>query len=255
MPFTLSHPAAVSLLWPVARRARLPLAALATGAMSPDFEFLLRLQPLARWSHSPAGVFTFCLPASLVVLAAWELVARAPTRHLLGFRDAARPAAPRRGWWARAAVGVVLGAATHLAWDGVTHDGYWGVRLVPALRAPALFVGGGGVPWFNVLQHMSTVGGGLVVLGWLAREWRDAGAPAVLARSPWRWLVLVTLAGVALGAGLWNGARWSAEAGYWAAQLWLGRVAVAAMLGLALALLAFSVAHQLLRRPVDLPAA
>jgi hypothetical protein len=154
-------------------------------------------------------------------------------------------------WWTRAAVGIVLGAATHLVWDGFTHGGYWGADLIPALRAPTPLLG---VPWFNVLQHVSTIAGGLVVLVWGAREARQSGGLGVLARSAWRWLVILAVASVALAGGLWNGARLSAESGYWAVQLWLGRVAVAALLVFGLALLAYSVAHHLVRRTGHAPA-
>ena len=222
--------------------------------MAPDFEFFLHLRPLARWSHSLDGLITFCLPVGLLVLALWELIVREPIRHLLGFpldahRELRGPAS-----WLRASVALVLGAATHLLWDGFTHGGYWGVQLVPALRATALSAGGRDVPWFNVLQHVSTAVGGLVVLGWMAREARRAGALDVFAQSGWRWLVVLMLASAALAVGLWNGALWGAAAGYWGVQVWLGRVAVAALLGLGLALLAYSVAHRLARRAGNAPA-
>ena len=254
MPFTLSHPAAVALLGPVARRGRLPLAALAIGAMSPDFEFFLHLRPLARWSHSLPGLITFCLPAGLLVLAVWELVARDPVRHLLGFRTDRRRDRQGLDWWWRAALGVVLGAATHLVWDGFTHGGYWGVQLVPALRTTALSVGERNIPWFNVLQHLSTAVGGCVVLAWGAREAARAGAHSVFARSAWRWLVVVAAVAFSITVGLWNGARWGLGAGFFGVQVWLGRVAVAALLGLGVALLVYSVAHRIARSAGNAPA-
>ena len=254
MPFTLSHPAAVALLAPLARRAQLPLAALAIGAMVPDFEFFIHLRPLARWSHSVVGLITFCLPVGLLVLGAWELIVREPIRHLLGFPPNAHSELRGPSWWARASLALVLGAATHLLWDGFTHGGYWGVQLIPALRTTALTVGGRTVPWFNVLQHVSTVVGGLVVLGWVGREASRTGALGVFVRSGWRWLVILAIACTALAVGLWNGARWGAAEGYWGVQVWLGRVAVAALLGFALALLAYSVVHRLVGRAGRLPA-
>ena len=137
MPFTLSHPALVAALWPVVRRAQLPLAAVAIGAMTPDFEFFLHLRPYGPWGHSLAGLVTFCAPAGLAVLAAWELVVRDPTRDLLGL-----------------------------------------------------------------------------------------------------------VAGAGLAVGLWNGTQRDGGDGYWDTQLWLGRIAVGAMLGCALALLGFAVAYR-----------
>ena len=253
MPFTLSHPAAVALLSPLIRRARLPFAALVIGTMSPDFEFFLHLRPLARWSHSLAGLVTFCLPAGLLTVAMWELVAREPLRHLLGFPPHPHQGPEGLGWWVRAGVGVVLGAATHLLWDGFTHGGYWGVALIPGLRAPALSLGDRVIPWFNLLQHASTAVGGLGVLAWATREARRAGALDVLARSAWRWLVIVAMIGSAVGVGLLNGARTGGMTGYWAVQAWVGRVAVAALAGFGVALIAYSIIHRVVRRPANVP--
>ncbi|HET7456508.1 MAG TPA: DUF4184 family protein, partial [Gemmatimonadaceae bacterium] len=84
MPFTLSHPAAAGALHPLVRRGWLPLSALVVGTMAPDFEYLIHLRPLALWGHSAVGLFAFCLPAGLAVLAAWELVVRDPVRGLIG---------------------------------------------------------------------------------------------------------------------------------------------------------------------------
>ena len=244
MPFTVSHAAAAAPLWPLVRRGHLPLAALAVGAMSPDFEYFLHLRTLALWSHSPLGLVAFCLPAGLLVLAAWELVARAPVRHLLALDAEPRPAPRDRRWWGRAAVAVVVGAATHVVWDSVTHPGYWVVRHVPALRVPTVSLGARPMPLFTLLDHLSTVVGGIAVVAWLGREMRRAGAWRVLGRSPWRWGALLALVGVALAAGLWNGTHPSVAAGAWRSQLWVARVAVGAMLGFGLALLALGVAHR-----------
>jgi hypothetical protein len=246
MPFTLSHPAAAAVFWPLVRRGRLPLSALVVGTMTPDFEFFLRLRPLSLWSHSLVGLVAFCLPVGLLVLAAWEWVAREPVRDLLGLRAEPRtwPPGAARGWWLRAAAAVLVGAVTHLTWDGFTHGGYWGAELVPALREPAFQVDGRGMPWFNLLQHASTLVGGLVVAGWLVREARHDEALHVVACAPWRWLVLAACGATAATLGLWNGARAAPAADYWTAQLWLGRAAVGAVLGLALALFAYGLARR-----------
>src|ERR1043166_8840756 len=101
MPFTLSHPAAGVPHWPVLRRLGLPLAAVAIGAMSPDFEYFIRLQTLALWGHSLVGLFVFCLPAGLVVLAGWELLVKDPTLDLLGLSDDRRAVRRDPTWWGR----------------------------------------------------------------------------------------------------------------------------------------------------------
>jgi hypothetical protein len=118
MPFTLSHPAAVAPLWPIARRFRLSLAALAIGAMVPDFEFFLHLRPAARWSHALVGVFTLHRAGALDRLrhSRWRqrtLVALA-LGALLGACSGWRLERPSNFWTlqvtiGRVAVGALLG--------------------------------------------------------------------------------------------------------------------------------------------------
>ena len=253
MPFTLSHPAAAAVVWPLVRRGTLPLAALVIGAMSPDFEFFLHLQPLARWSHSFAGLVGFCLPVGLLVYGVWELAMRGPTRHLLGLDAVAEVRRPQLGvsWMLRAAAAVLLGAMTHLAWDGFTHGGYWGAQVLPALRGTALSLNGRAIPWFNLLQHVSTAVGGLVVLAWLGRQLRRGDSPGALLRPSWRWAVLGGLLAVSLLAALLSGARGPAPSGYWSTQLWLGRAAVGAMLGFGVALSAYGAVRTLGRSTAE----
>ncbi|MGG6497508.1 UNVERIFIED_CONTAM: DUF4184 family protein, partial [Bacteroidetes bacterium 56_B9] len=85
----------------------------------------------------------------------------------------------RAGWWLRAGAAVVLGAATHVVWDGFTHAHGWAVDRLPALHATALVLGGRAIPWFNLLQHLSTVAGGALVLAWLGRRLQAAGSIAI----------------------------------------------------------------------------
>jgi Domain of unknown function (DUF4184) len=243
MPFTLSHPAAVGPLWPLARRLRLPLAALVIGAMAPDFEFFLHLRSEARWSHSLGGLFAFCLPVGVAVYLAWEGFARTPMRSLLALPTTPADRSetwrmPR--WWARAAGAVLIGAATHLVWDGFTHGNYWGAHRWPGLLSPAITVRGRDVPWFNLLQHVSTALGGAVVIAWLGTTLRRADAFARLRRSRWRVGALACFALSALALGVWNGSRSRAPSDFWTFQVAVGRVAIGALLGLALAMLAFS---------------
>ena len=250
MPFTLSHPAAVAALWPVARRGRPWLAALVIGAMTPDLEYLLRLRTTAVWGHSLLGLLRFCLPVGLLVLLAWEWRLRDATRYVLALpteRPSAGAAPSTSAWWLRGAAGVLLGAATHLLWDGPTHAGYWGAALWPGLRAPALSLFGRVVPWYNLLQHLSTLVGGLVVLAWVGRELRRADSVRQIARSPRRLAALGGVAATAAAVGLWNALRWAADAPTWDVRIFVGRLAVGTLLGLALAMLAGG----LLLRPLD----
>jgi hypothetical protein len=238
MPLTPAHAAAALPLSRV--RPRLPLAALVVGTMAPDFEYLLRLAPRGRFGHSPLGLIAFCLPAGLLVHLAYERVVRPALVGLLppGVATAAGP--ERRAGLVAAALALLLGALSHVAWDGFTHDSGWAVARLPGLReqvAPAAIPG---LRWYTLLQHASTLVGLAVVLAWGGRWLRrlPAGArryaPAQGARSARTALALLSVAAL---AGLANGARALSAS----APVLLGYAAVGAMSGLAVAAFAYGV--------------
>lgn len=240
MPFTLAHPAAIAPFWPLVRRGHMPVCAFAIGAMSPDFEYLWRLSTEWKWSHSPLGLLYFCLPVGLLVLTLWVGVVREPTRRLLALPSARLPTSSR--WWLLAGAGILAGAATHIAWDGFTHGFGWAVHLVPALRS-RMSVGGVDVPLFNILQHLSTTIGGLVVVAWLWHELRT-GTPRGLMIA-WRVAVFTALGAVMAVVGIWNAARLGTASESSSLQIQVGRAAIGALLGLAMGLLAYGVVHRL----------
>lgn len=240
MPFTLSHPAAAGPFWPLVRRSYLPLCALAIGTMSPDFEYLWRLRTEWRWSHTPLGVFDFCLPTGLVALVLWVYVLRAPARRLFALPPAPLDIAP--SWWLKASAAIVLGATTHLVWDGFTHGFGWAVRLAPGLLHQVR-LGGLAIPVFNLLQHASTAAGGVIVLGWLVHEIRGGEPRALLA--PWRVAVSVTLVATAVGCAIWNSQRSGPASSYWAGQIMASRAGVGGLLGFALGLTAYAAGYRI----------
>lgn len=166
MPFTFAHPAAV--LWGARWHASVPFSAFVIGSMSPDFEYFLRLRLLSFYSHSMMGIVTFCLPVGLVVyvLHRWviapalyqnlpravrERLVDAPSidnhlRHLLFVSTA-----------------IMLGAATHILWDGFTHGNGYFVMGIGTLESKII-----GVPVYKLLQHGSTfLGFGIMTLWFL----------------------------------------------------------------------------------------
>jgi uncharacterized protein DUF4184 len=241
MPFTLSHPAAAAPFWPLVRRNWLPLSALAIGTLSPDFEYLWRLRTEWRVSHTPLGILDFCLPFGLAALALWVYVVRTPTRRLLALPPAPLDTPPR--WWLRSAAAIVLGAATHIVWDGFTHGFDWAVRLVPGLQH-TVRVGSLAIPVFNLLQHASTVIGGLIVLGWLVHEIRDGEPGALLV--PWRITVCAALVAAAGLLAVWNALRAGTVSGYWSGQVLVSRAGVGGLLGLVVGLVAYALIYHLI---------
>jgi hypothetical protein len=180
VPFTISHAAAVLPL----QKTRLPLAALMIGSMSPDFAYFLPGEPLREDTHSIAGIFWFCWPASVALWLLFVRVLEQPTFALLPDRWRARFAPSEREisikTLALASAAVMLGAATHILWDSFTHRGTAVVDALPALRAVAFHVHGWRVRWFVVLQHLSSIVGLLALLIWAWRLPPIQDVPRVL---------------------------------------------------------------------------
>jgi Domain of unknown function (DUF4184) len=176
MPFTISHIAAVLPFAHFLRRWRL-LSAAVIGAMVPDSGvFLLHL--ISRdIPHSKVGLFTFCLPVGLVWYWIFQLHIKPATYelmpdrlYLLWSKDAPSPSLLNLRQWGFAALGVLLGAFSHLVWDAFTHEGARGVRMLTVFDGLGLTVAGHSLAWFGLLQHMSSVVGLLFVIGFV---WRD----------------------------------------------------------------------------------
>ncbi|GAA3206907.1 DUF4184 family protein [Microbacterium terregens] len=231
MPFTPSH-AVVAL--PFVRTPLLP-AAIAVGAMTPDLPLFVRGLPLHYGLTHDLRWLPLTVALALALLLIWRCVLRPSVRDLCPDRlaqrlpadwDAAPPEALREtfgvrrdrehalsgsGDRSRSSVrgillllaSLVLGVLSHIAWDLFTHEGRWGVQVLPVLEG--LWGPLAGYKW---LQHGSSVVGVAVIavwaMLWLAR--RNPGPsirrvlPAV-ARWGW-WLSLPVLLFVAWVIGL-----------------------------------------------------
>jgi hypothetical protein len=80
-------------------------------------------------------------------------------------------------------VSAVLGSASHLAWDSLTHADSWGPRHWPALRTPLTLPVVGPMVAHRALQHGSSVVG-LIVLAVLVARWLARSPPIALPAVP-----------------------------------------------------------------------
>jgi hypothetical protein len=231
VPFTGSHPAAVLPFL----RTSLPASALVIGSMAPDLPFYL---PLSQWyaTHTWLAGLTTDLLLGLLAWALWHGLLAEPAL-------ATAPAALRGRLEGRVAPGLagrlasvrrvvllvvalLLGTATHLAWDEFTHAGRWGAEHIPALAESW-----GPLPGYRWLQYASSVVGLAVLLVWFVRWWRRT--PAVPTRTDpaarWVWPLLVVL-GLVAGAVAGLAAGTLDDAVFPAAQWAGGTVLLAAVL-------------------------
>ena len=166
MPFTVSHAAAVLPF----KNSRLPLAALMIGSMSPDFAYFLPGGLSRVSSHSLEGIFLFCLPAGLLM---WQLFVRIlerPTIELLPEAWRGRVSRSDQQLTRRAlllaAIAIIVGAATHIAWDMFTHANTHITSAFPEFRAAVFEYHGRPIRLYFVLQCLSSVVGLLALAIW-----------------------------------------------------------------------------------------
>ncbi len=209
MPITFpAHAAAVFALGRPARTL-LPGTALLVGTAVPDFAFAVRGQS-GVLSHQPIALLWFALPLGLLIYLSLEaliLPALRLTTPGLGrfqparlFESRGRPSTGKT--WALAALGILIGAATHLLLDGLSHDG----RFPASVLYP-----GGEVPFFGktisyaTLAHRLTSYFGTVVVAVWALV-RAVGPGLAHARSP-RLFPILLLSSAATFASV---AQWKA---------------------------------------------
>ncbi|WP_191838225.1 DUF4184 family protein [Catellatospora chokoriensis] len=205
MPFTAGHPAAVLPLV----RSGLPGSALVIGTVTPDLPMMLPIPEVVHFAHTPLGLGTVDLALGTIVFLLWQVFFAPAVRAIAPRALAARLPAdvPRglafhvadRGRAARVLVAVLIGAATHLIWDGVTHDWMWGPQYVPWLAARH-----GSLLGWEWVQRFSDVAGTAIVVGWLIAWWRrtperaDVGVlPLGIRCAAWSLILCPAVAGFA----------------------------------------------------------
>lgn len=208
MPFTLSH-AAASLPF---RRFKPVWPALIIGTFAPDLQYFVLISDEDRSGHHYPQVLLYTIPFALLVLWIFERVVKGPAIELLPsalqrrLKDKLEPLSfTGLRQFGLIVVWVVVGVATHLAWDQFTHAHSWTTSQWTLLRTmvhPPLFHS---ISVARLLQHLSTIGGLVVLAVWLA-DWYRRTPPAEQAHaeafSPMlKATVILTMCAIALLCG------------------------------------------------------
>ncbi len=208
MPFTLAHPAAVM---PLRRLRFLPTPALIAGSVAPDLPYYMpsRIDAALHETHTLWGSVVLCVPLGLALIAVGLVLRRQLTALMterarwVCLREAEWFAA-RPMNWLLAIPAILIGAWTHILWDGFTHPGTWLVRRVDALSAPVNLFGMYTGETSHVLQYVSSIAGLAVVAYWYSLVAAQAPPEGSSGgnRAPARWLLLlvVALAAIAMGS-------------------------------------------------------
>lgn len=169
MPFTFSHPA---LVLPLALLPRkwFSLTGLVIGSLTPDFEYFLRMKMRSDHSHTVGGLLWWDLPLGLLLAFLFHNVVRNTLFNNLPQALHNRFSPYKEFNWnayfkmngPMVLVSIFIGAASHLLWDSFTHEHGYFVKVLPPL-AETVGLLGVKIPAFKILQHASTLLGGLLL--------------------------------------------------------------------------------------------
>ncbi|WP_327037768.1 DUF4184 family protein [Micromonospora maris] len=203
MPLTLpSHLAAVLplKLW---RPRWFDGVALSSGAVAPDVGHLMYRAdgPGFPDTHTWPALIWWCLPVALAY--AWifrssigTVAAHLPQNRRFGWGVDGSPAGGGHRSWVTV-TSALLGAASHLAWDWLTHTDDWLVVVFGVRWASVT-----DVAWWTVSDLTSTVLGAVVAIWCLARlgrpDVRGADRPERATRPGAFWGVVIVVAAVGL---------------------------------------------------------
>jgi hypothetical protein len=139
--------------------------------MVPDFEYFLRMSIHGEYSHTIAGIFWFDLPLGLLLTFIFHNIVRNSLFNNLPLAFKSRFTNFKQfDWnsyfksnWQIVIVSILIGTASHLFWDGFTHDGGYFVQIIPFLTN-TVEISGQQISVAHILQHVSSLIGGLVIV-------------------------------------------------------------------------------------------
>jgi hypothetical protein len=169
MPFTFSHPAIVLPLTYLPRRW-FSLTGLVIGSMTPDLEYFIRMKVESEYSHTLTGILWFDLPLGLLLCFIFQNIIRNNlSDNLPTFLKSRFLTFKQFNWnrhfkenWLVVIISILAGAASHLFWDSFTHSNGYFVQTIPVLTNTVDLLGRE-VPILKILQHSSTLIGGLII--------------------------------------------------------------------------------------------
>ena len=170
MPFTFAHPAAV-LPFKYLPKHWFSLTGLVIGSLTPDFEYFIRMRVKSTHSHTWSGLFWFDVPLGLLLVLAYNgFIKNSLTDHLPPFlykRFIAfkKISADHHSFYQFIiiAISVLIGAATHIIWDGFTHPSGYFVQTIPML-SNTISLGDYHLYVYKFIQHTSTIIGLVIIL-------------------------------------------------------------------------------------------
>lgn len=164
MPFTPCHSVAVL---PFARSKYLSATGLIIGTMVPDFEYFFRMDVKGIYGHTVLGIFYFDLPVTILLAFTFHLVVKKNLIDNLPAFLQSRFQEIRNSDFIGYVkqhkldfvISIILGAATHIIWDGFTHRRGIFVQVLPGFYEGTVDFRGMHFPVWYALQYISTIVG------------------------------------------------------------------------------------------------
>lgn len=170
MPFTFSHPAIILPLKYLPKNW-ISLTGLIIGSLTPDFEYFIRMKVQSNYSHTFYGIFWFDLPLAILLSFIFHNIIRnslffncpniIKSRVLLFSKF---------NWnnyfkenWIIVLISTIIGIASHLFWDGFTHNHGYFVEHISSLKNSFSFLGNE-IPIWKITQHASTLLGAIIIV-------------------------------------------------------------------------------------------
>jgi len=169
MPFTFSHPAIILPLRYLPKKW-FSLTGLVIGSITPDFEYFIRMKIQSNYSHTFYGIFWFDLPlAILLSFIFYYFIRNALFYNLPYFIKQRVIDYTAFNWnshfkqnWIIILISIIIGIASHLLWDGFTHNHGYFADQISLLKNNFNFFGNE-IPIWKIAQHLSTLIGGIVI--------------------------------------------------------------------------------------------
>ena len=147
------------------------MTGLIIGSLIPDFEYFLRMSIKSSYSHTIDGLFWFDLPLALLFAFIFHNIIRnSLLDNLPTFLKSRFLALKQLEWnkyfkknWLAVIISVLIGASSHILWDSFTHEHGTFVGVIPSLTNKINFLGGQ-IPILKIIQHSSTLIGGLIIV-------------------------------------------------------------------------------------------
>jgi len=149
------------------------MSALVIGSFAPDFSYLLSLSRHVYESHRVSGMFLLDFPLAFVALWLFHEFMKEPMLLFLPhrFRQRLRTSVKVFSFWPTSRLvlimlSILVGIATHLAWDSFTHSTSWVYQHWDVLHEWVELPVIGEMRMDKVLEYGSSVFGLAVVAAW-----------------------------------------------------------------------------------------